>query len=176
MTLNATTSASVAKTAGFSFSNGGFTCYADVSSFGTLSANSITLNGVNLETKIGQIAAEKASSARLHWHQSESIYNASAGEWFFIDLPNNPSSLSTAHLQLKLSRFGKDLTRSAAFYKLIDAEGTLLTDGFLGADGGRVATEILNSSDYTTATILAVGINTTDDFSGTVSLSQYLSN
>ena len=82
-----------------------------------------------------------------------------------------------SHLQLKLSRFGKDLTRSAAFYKLIDAEGNQLGDGgFLGADGGRVATEILNSSDYTTATMLAVGINTTDDFSGTVSLSQTLSN
>ena len=177
MTLNATTSASVAKTAGFSFSTGGFTCYADMGSFGTLSANSITLNGTDLETKIGQIAAEEAFSARLHWHQSESFYNTSAGEWVFIDLPNKPSSLSTAHLQLKLSRFGKDLTRSAAFYKLIDAEGNQLGDGgFLGADGGRVATEILNSSDYTTATMLAVGINTTDDFSGPVSLSQYLSN
>lgn len=176
MTLNAITSTSVAKTAGFSFSNGGFTCNADMGSFGTLSANSITLNGVNLETKIGQIATEKASSARLHWHQSESFYNASAGEWVFIDLPNNPSSLSTAHLQLKLSRFGKDLTTSAAFYKLIDAKGTLLYESFLGADGGRVATEILNSSDYTTATMLAVGINTADDFNGTVSLSQYLSN
>lgn len=178
MTLNAKTSTSVAKTAGFRFSNGGFTCYADVGSFGTLSANSITLNGENLETKIGQIATEKAASARLHWHQSESFYNASAGKWVFIDLPNNPSSLSTAHLQLKLSRFGKDLTTSAAFYKFIDAEGNLLEngDGFLGADGGRVATKILNSSDYTTATMLVVGINTTDDFSGTVSLSQYLSN
>lgn len=37
MTLNATTSASVAKTAGFSFSNGGFTCYADIGAFNTLS-------------------------------------------------------------------------------------------------------------------------------------------
>lgn len=81
-----------------------------------------------------------------------------------------------SHLQLKLSRFGKDLTTSAAFYKLIDAEGNQLADGFLGADGGRVATVILNSSDYTTATMLSVGINTADDFNGTVSLSQYLSN
>ena len=37
MTLNAKTSTSVAKTAGFSFSNGGFTCYADVGKFNTLS-------------------------------------------------------------------------------------------------------------------------------------------
>ena len=37
MTLNATTSASVAKTAGFSFSTGGFTCYADMGNFNTLS-------------------------------------------------------------------------------------------------------------------------------------------
>lgn len=37
MTLNATTSTSVAKTAGFSFSNDGFTCYADVGNFNTLS-------------------------------------------------------------------------------------------------------------------------------------------
>ena len=37
MTLNATTATSVAKTAGFSFSNGGFTCYADVGTFNTLS-------------------------------------------------------------------------------------------------------------------------------------------
>lgn len=43
ITLNGTTSASVAKTAGFSLSNGGFTCYADVGSFGML-----ILNGKNI--------------------------------------------------------------------------------------------------------------------------------
>ena len=37
MKLNATTSTSVAKTAGFRFSDGGFTCYADMSNFNTLS-------------------------------------------------------------------------------------------------------------------------------------------
>lgn len=43
ITLNGTTSTSVAKTAGFSFSNGGFTCYADIGSFDTL-----ILNGKNI--------------------------------------------------------------------------------------------------------------------------------